>query len=496
MIDVLRIDANDKPLNLSGTHVVYWMTSARRARWNHALDHAIVLANEHNVPLIVVECLALGHRWANDRIHTFVLQGMIDNRKLFESSAVTYVPYVETNKAQAGGLLRSFSKDAVAVVIDDFPTYMPRDVARRAKKLVQCSVQCIDSNGIVPMRAPQRSFSTAHSFRRYIHKNVLNFIASPPEAEPLKLLKDLPDGTQIATQCFKDAEIPQTPLEFIWRVSEASREGIEALAVLDIDHEVPPIDDRRGGSLTARTVLKKFIEQKLDSYHIDRNHPERQGGSGLSPWLHYGHISSFEIVHEVLESQKWNPMKITPPHNGRRAGWWGMSEGAEAFLDQVITWRELGFIYCYEHPDHTSFETLPEWAKKTLDEHANDDRPYLYTFEQLERAETHDPLWNAAQMQLRKEGIIHNYLRMLWGKKVLEWCPDPETACEWLIRLNDRWALDGRDPNSYTGIFWIFGRFDRGWFERSVFGKIRYMTSASTQRKFKTEDYIRKYADS
>ncbi|MGB0329197.1 MAG: hypothetical protein ACPGCU_01120, partial [Candidatus Poseidoniaceae archaeon] len=321
-------------------------------------------------------------------------------------------------------------------------------------------------------------------------------VSTPPSSNPLSNLTDVGSGTHIVTQCFKDADVPTTPLEFIWRVSEASREGREALAVLDIDHEVPPVDDRRGGSLTARTELKRFIEQRLDTYHLDRNHPERDGGSGLSPWLHYGHISSFEIVHEVLNSEDWNPMKITPPHNGRRAGWWGMSEGAEAFLDQVITWRELGFVYCFEHPEHTSYQTLPEWAKNTLQEHANDERPYLYTFEQLERGETHDTLWNAAQHQLRKEGIIHNYLRMLWGKKVLEWCPDPETACDWLIRLNDRWALDGRDPNSYTGIFWIFGRFDRGWFERAVFGKVRYMTSASTQRKFKTEDYIRKYADS
>ena len=359
MIDVRRIDANNKPLNLDGTHIVYWMTSARRTRWNHALEHAIGLANEHNVPLIVVECLALGHRWANDRIHTFVLQGMIDNRKLFESSPVTYIPYVETKKSQAGGLLQSFAKDAVAVVIDDYPTYMPREVAHKAKKLATCSVQCVDSNGIVPMRAPERSFSTAHSFRRYIHQNVLNFIATPPLSNPLKQLQDVGDGDEIANQCFIDAKVPMTPLEFIWRVSEASREGREALAALDIDHEVPPVDGQRGGSVTARTELKKFIEQRLTSYHLDRNHPERNGGSGLSPWLHFGHLSSFEIVHEVLNSERWNPMKITPPHNGRRAGWWGMSEGAEAFLDQVITWRELGFIYCYEHPDHTSYQTLP-----------------------------------------------------------------------------------------------------------------------------------------
>ena len=263
MIDVRRIDANDKPMNPKGTHIIYWMTSARRARWNHALDHSIELANEYNVPLIVVECLALGHRWANDRIHTFVLQGMIDNRKLFESSSVTYVPYVETKKAQARGLLQSFSRNAVAVVIDDFPTYMPRDVAERAKQLADCSVRCIDSNGIVPLRAPQRSFSTAHSFRRYIHKNVLNFISSPPSSDPLKNLNSVANGSEIVASCFQEVEVPLTPLEFIWRVSEGSREGREALEVLDIDHDVPPVDDRRGGSLTARTELKKLSNRDL-----------------------------------------------------------------------------------------------------------------------------------------------------------------------------------------------------------------------------------------
>jgi deoxyribodipyrimidine photo-lyase len=143
--------------------------------------------------------------------------------------------------------------------------------------------------------------------------------------------------------------------------------------------------------------------------------------------------------------------------------------------------------------NHTEYESLPEWAKTTLAQHADDERPYLYTLEELETASTHDPLWNAAQNQLRHEGIIHNYLRMLWGKKILEWSPNPETAMEWMIALNDKWALDGRDPNSYTGIGWVMGKFDRGWTERAVYGKIRCMTSASTARKYKTKAYVEKY---
>ena len=149
---------------------------------------------------------------------------------------------------------------------------------------------------------------------------------------------------------------------------------------------------------------------------------------------------------------------VNPPNDGRRQGWWGLPEPVEAFLDQIITWRDIGFIHCAMIENHTEYDSLPEWAKTTLAEHEEDERPYLYTFEELESASTHDPLWNAAQNQLRQEGIIHNYLRMLWGKKILEWSPNPRTAMDWMIALNDRWALDGRDPNSYTGIGWVMGK--------------------------------------
>jgi deoxyribodipyrimidine photo-lyase len=184
---------------------------------------------------------------------------------------------------------------------------------------------------------------------------------------------------------------------------------------------------------------------------------------------------------------------VNAPNDGRRQGWWGLPEPVEAFLDQIITWRDIGFIHCAMVENHTDYESLPAWAITTLGEHENDERPYLYTFEEFENAQTHDPLWNAAQLQLRQEGIIHNYLRMLWGKKILEWTPNAEIAMEWMIALNDRWALDGRDPNSYTGIGWVLGKFDRGWTERAVYGKIRCMTSDSTARKFKTKGYVAKY---
>ena len=254
------------------------------------------------------------------------------------------------------------------------------------------------------------------------------------------------------------------------------------MSSLAIDHDVQPVMGKKGGYVEGRRRWKEFFAERLKTYHEKRNEPQERGASRLSPWLHYGHISVHAILHDIFTHHRWDVSMVNAPNDGRRQGWWGLPEPVEAFLDQIITWRDIGFIHCAMVENHAEYDSLPEWAKTTLAEHEGDDRPYLYTFEELETANTHDPLWNAAQHQLRQEGIIHNYLRMLWGKKILEWSPDPQTAMDWMIALNDRWALDGRDPNSYTGIGWVMGKFDRGWTERAVYGKVRCMTSASTAR--------------
>jgi deoxyribodipyrimidine photo-lyase len=187
---------------------------------------------------------------------------------------------------------------------------------------------------------------------------------------------------------------------------------------------------------------------------------------------------------------------VAPKATGSRAGWWRMSSPAESFLDELITWRELGYNRCFLDPDHEDYDTLPPWALATLAEHAADERPHLYTLEQLQAAETHDEVWNAAQRQLVREGRMHNYLRMLWGKKILEWSPSPREALEVLVELNNRFALDGRNPNSYSGIFWCLGRYDRPWGpERPIFGKVRYMSSDNTRRKLRLSAYLERFAE-
>jgi deoxyribodipyrimidine photo-lyase len=236
------------------------------------------------------------------------------------------------------------------------------------------------------------------------------------------------------------------------------------------------------------------VTERLGAYSDLRNEPEREATSGLSPYLHFGHLSIHEVLLAIAAREDWSPSAIATKVDGRREGWWGMSPAAEAFLDQAVTWRELGFNFGAFQPRGDRFETLPEWARRTLMEHAGDPRPHRYDLGAFEAAATHDPLWNAAQVQLVREGRIHNYLRMLWGKKILEWTRGPEEALEIMLELNDRYALDGRDPSSTSGICWILGRYDRPWGPvRPIFGTVRYMSSENTARKFSVKGYLKAY---
>jgi deoxyribodipyrimidine photo-lyase len=269
---------------------------------------------------------------------------------------------------------------------------------------------------------------------------------------------------------------------------------VSALAALPIDHSVPPVPTR-GGPRAATATLDCFLEERLSRYADDRNEPDSGAGSGLSPYLHFGHVSVHEVLAKLAAREGWTPAQLAASARGKREGWWGMSAAAESFLDEIVTWREIGFNFCARRGDYDRFDSLPDWARKTLREHAADPRPHVYDLATLEAARTHDPLWNAAQIQLVREGRIHNYLRMLWGKKILEWSATPEDALAVLIELNNRWALDGRDPNSYTGIFWVLGRYDRPWAPiRPIFGSVRYMSSANTARKLHVKGYLSAYA--
>lgn len=354
--------ANDAPVAPGGDFVLYWMTASRRARWNFALQRAVEHANALRLPLLVLEPLRAEYRWACDRFHRFVIDGMVDNQARLKRKGVAF--------------------------------YNPAGLIAR----------------------------------------------------------------------------------------------------LPIDHGVGPVD-LQGGAGAAEARLSSFVDSRLASYATERNRPELDATSGLSPYLHFGHVSAHEVLACIADREGWTRDDLADDARGHRAGWWGMTESSEAFLDQLVTWRELGFNRCLQVEGYDRYEALPAWARETLAEHASDPREVIYGLDDFEFARTHDPLWNAAQNQLRREGRIHNHLRMLWGKKILEWSESARTALQTMIALNDKYALDGRDPNSYTGILRVLGLHDRAWGpERPVFGKVRYMSSANTARKYRVRRYVERYS--
>jgi deoxyribodipyrimidine photo-lyase len=409
---------------------------------------------------------------------------MTDNAAHFDKKRATYYPYIEAERGAGSGLLKQLARRACVVVSDDYPAFFLPRMIRAAAAQIPVRFELIDSNGLLPMRAADKVFARAFDYRRFLQKNLLPHLAECPKRDPLlrvnlPLIDALPKSISTRWPMARPGE----------RLASA-----DGLSLFPIDHSVGPAATA-GGWRAARSRLRAFLEKKLSIYESDRNQPERDATSGLSPYLHFGHISAHQIFEDLTSLVGWTPGEIGAKPSGSRVGWWGTSPEVESFLDQLITWRELGFNFCWQRDDYSQYESLPAWAQKTLAEHADDPRPHVYSLEQFERAETHDNLWNAAQRQLVREGQMHNYLRMLWGKKILEWSASPRESLEIMIELNNKYSLDGRDPNSYSGIFWILGRYDRAWGpERPIFGKIRYMSSENTARKLRVRQYLQQYS--
>jgi len=473
---------NEKPVRQEGDFVLYWMTAYRRPFYNFALQHALTQAMELQRPLVILEALRCDYPFASERFHQFILQGMADNSAYFANSQVTYYPYAETALGAGKGLIEEMSAASCLIVADDFPAFFHPRMLQAAAKKVKVKLEAVDSNGLLPMRAAERDYPSAYAFRRFLQKNLPGHLFNFPQREPLA-----------AAEIPPLAQIPQA-IRQRWpgATAELLAGGAEVLGRLPIVHNIKPAAEQ-GGWHQAESYLQRFLKDRLPHY-LQRSAPEQKVSSELSPFLHFGQISSHQIFEQLTEREGWSIGKLSPETRGQRSGWWGMSEATEAFIDQLITWRELGFNACTFLPGYDQYHSLPGWARETLETHREDPRPYLYSFEFFEQARTHDPLWNAAQNQLVREGRIHNYLRMLWGKKILEWSPDAETALKTMLCLNDKYALDGRDPNSCSGIFWCLGRYDRAWGpERPIYGKIRYMTSQNTARKFSVKNYLKTY---
>ena len=473
-----------RPLNraeprVDGDYVLYWMSAFRRPGWNFALQRAAWWATRLGKGLVILEALRCDYPHASDRLHRFVLDGMADHTAWFRKRSVTYLPYVEPARGDGKGLLATLADRACLVIADDAPVFfLPQMVAMAAARL-PILLEGIDSNGLLPLRTADRDYPSAYAFRRFLQRELPAHLLNLPLADPLQGL------------CLPTVRLP-ADLAARWpAASPALLQKGSGLERFPIDHLLGSTGER-GGHRAAELRLQEFLGERLPHYP-QRSNPAQEATSGLSPYLHFGQISSHQIFAALAAREDWSVGNLGPERRGQRQGWWGMSAAAEAFLDQLVTWRELGYNFCTFREDAEDYAGLPEWARRTLDKHAADPRPYRYTLKELAAAGSHDPLWNAAQRQLVSQGTIHNYLRMLWGKKILEWSASPRRALAVMLELNNRYALDGRDPNSASGIAWCLGRYDRPWPERPIFGNIRTMSSANTARKFDVKPYLARF---
>lgn len=472
-------------MNSSGQYVLCWLTSARRLTWNFTIDRAVEMAEQLKKPLLLFEAIRLDYPWASRRLHAFVIQGMRSNQEQAAKSGHLYVPYIERSHGDGSGLIQALAKDACVVVSDDFPCFFLPRMINSVARSISVAMECVDGNGLLPMRVAESVYPTAYAFRRFLQKTLAGHLAHRPASDRLSTAK-IPSGLSLP-DLFRGK----------WAIADQDllSASSSVLSQFSIDQSVKE-GVATGGAAAAGLCLQKFLRQNLSRYGEERNDPDADVASGLSPYLHFGHISVHEVFHEVAKRESWTLESVGDVRKtkGSREGWWGMSPSSESFMDELVTWRELGYNMCWQRPDYDRYDSLPDWAQETLEAHSADHRPWLYTLDQLAKSETHDEIWNAAQRQLVKEGRMHNYLRMLWGKKILEWSASPRMALDVMIELNNRYALDGRNPNSYSGIFWVLGRYDRPWGpERPIFGKIRYMTSESTARKLNLANYLRKY---
>lgn len=475
---------NEQSVNPEGGYVLYWMQINRRFHYNFALEYAVEWANKLEKPLLILEAFSCDYPWATDRTHTFMLQGMAEHLDYAKSQGLNYISFVEEKPGQYDEVLTGLAKQASVLITDEYPVFIMKERNNRYPEKLNLPYYTVDSNGLIPLGLTEKDPYSAYLFRKIMQKHFIEAFTNPPKQEPLNDLN-----------CRQKVNLPDTLPDSFQNAEQVFTDTGKFVSRLDINHDVAPID-WHGGRATGLGKLGAFISHGLLEYDEKRNDPDEKKTSQLSAWLHFGKVSEYEVVRAVLEHQPagWDLDRISY-NKGSTGGFFNGNPNIDSFLDEVITWREVGFHFAHHRDDYDQFNSLPDWALKTLDEHRNDPREWTYSYEQLAHSQTHDDIWNAAQTQLREEGIIHNYLRMLWGKKVIEWTPDPETALQYLIDLNNTFAIDGRDPNSYSGIFWCFGRFDRAWQERPVFGKLRYMTSESTRKKVKLKQYLSAYGD-
>jgi deoxyribodipyrimidine photo-lyase len=447
MIQPERIlELNDCPVWDRG-FVLYWMQAAQRAEWNHALEYAVRLANERGKPVVAAFSLTDDFPEANLRHYAFMLEGLKETQAALAKRGIQLVIL----RGSPEQTIPNLTKQADAVVTDDGYLRIQVQWRRQVAERCDCRVTEVTTNVIVPVEtASEKENFSAGTLRPRVHKQLDKFLV------PLRHTKPKHRSTG-----FQPVNCEQNNWTNILKTTHGQ----------DGHATVKPSPFFTGGTSEAKKRLKKFICEKLDDYDTKRNDPLEDCQSNLSPYLHFGQISPLYIALEVMKTN---------------------SPGKDGFLEELIVRRELSHNFLYYNSRYDDYDALPPWALRTLNFHAKDKRQYVYSQAQLENAQTHDPYWNAAQMEIVLTGKMHNYMRIYWGKKILEWTKSPKAAFKIALYLNNKYELDGRNPNAFAGVAWCFGKHDRAWGERPVFGKVRYMNAAGLARKFDVDAYAAK----
>jgi len=443
MIQKERIKILNKKEIKKGDYVLYWMQASQRSEYNHALEYAILKANELRQPLLVFFGITDTFPEANERHYTFMLEGLREVKWSLEKRGIRMV--ILHKSPEVGAI--QLAKKASLAVVDQGYLKLQKKWRNDAANQIDCPLIQVESDVIVPVEeASSKEEYAAATIRPKIHKKLNHFLV------PLKQTGPIIDSLPLDFESFDIEDIGK------------------AISKLGIDRSIKKVDSFHGSMREALKHLGVFLEEKLDRFPELRNDPTLDYLSHMSPYLHFGQISPLFIALKVKETK---------------------SPGIEAFLEELIVRRELSMNFTFFNQKYDSFESIPEWAKKTLKAHQKDKKPYLYTLEELEKAATHDPYWNAAQKEMVIQGKMHGYMRMYWGKKILEWSKTPEEAFRNTLYLNNKYELDGRDPNGFTGVAWCFGKHDRPWGERPIFGNVRYMNDKGLKRKFDADEYVR-----
>jgi deoxyribodipyrimidine photo-lyase len=447
-IQAERVSAlNDRTEPAQGAYVLYWMQQSQRAELNHALEYAVHRANELAAPLLVAFGLMDDYPEARLRHYAFLVEGLAD---VARTLAERQIPFV-VRRGAPDDVALDLAADASLLVCDRGYLRPQRAWRERVAAAAACPVVQVESDVVVPVElASDKKETAARTLRPKITRHLPRFLVPLPPAT----LQHTDLGREVSGEDVSDVA------------------GL--LDRLQVDREVPPVPIFAGGTTAGKEILRAFIADSLPTYAANRGQPQTNDVSHMSKYLHFGQISPVYIALELQQA--------------------GGGENVDGYLEELIIRRELPMNYVFYEPRYDQYAGVPEWARRTLAEHAADERHYVYTPEQLEQAETHDPYWNAAMTEMKVSGYMHNYMRMYWGKKIIEWSATPEEAHDTTLRLNNKYFLDGRDANSFSNVAWVFGQHDRGWTERDVFGKVRYMNAQGLERKADPKGYVEKVA--